>query len=181
MSIETELKYRVNKLPLNYDSSVSMLQSYFNGHNKKKEILDIFPDIDFETISTFRTRIIRGKDITKFVLTLKTKSNDGYSRFEYEKEISEKEYYSLVINNTISVVMKNRYIVNKNNYKFEFDEYKNLKSDLITCEVELDNNDLDSIEKEKENIERILEEFGLEYIDVTMDYRYKNSNITKYF
>ena len=66
-------------------------------------------------------------------------------------------------------------------YYFIIKKKVNTKEYLITCEVELDNNDLDSIEKEKENIEKILEEFGLEYIDVTMDYRYKNSNITKYF
>ena len=181
MSIETELKYKVNKLPNKYDKKISIIQTYFDGFKKEDILHKIFPEIDIDNISTFRTRQIKVNDNIEYILTLKTKSNDGYSRFEYEKNIDIDTYKSLITDNELSIVIKNRYVLKYNNYKFEFDEYLNTKEYLITCEVELDNNDLDSIEKEKENIEKILEEFGLEYIDVTMDYRYKNSNITKYF
>ena len=182
MSIETEIKYKVNKLPKKYDKKIGIVQTYFDGLKKTSILEDIFPDLDFKNISTFRARKITILGKNEYILTLKTKSNDGYSRFEYEKEIDLDMYNSLINNNELSVVLKNRYIINYNGYKFEFDEYLNTKEYLITLEVELNTTDINEVEKEKEKIERIIkDDFKLEYLDVTMDNRYKNSNITKYF
>ena len=64
-----------------------------------------------------------------------------------------------------------------NEYVFEFDEYLNLTTKLYTCEVEDQN-----LEKNQKDIEFILiNHFNLEIKDVTLDPKYKNNNITKYF
>ena len=180
-NIETELKYRVNNIPSKYDKKIGIAQTYFNGL-KRKDLLDkIFPNIDIDTINTFRT-IIKYDNKSNYIVTLKTKSEDNYSRLEYEKEISKEEYDLLNNDNIYSIIIKNRYIINYDKYKFEFDEYLNLKTNLITVEVELDSSDLNIINEEKIKIESILKDhFNLEYLDVTKDYRYKNSNLQLYF
>ena len=148
MNIETELKYQVNKIPHNYDKKISIIQSYFDGKKKANLISELYPDIDINSINTFRTRIISCLGKTHYILTLKTKSNNGYSRNEYEKEITKEIYNELLDGNVQSVIIKNRYVINYNSYNFEFDEYLNLKTDLKTLEVELHNNDLEGIKKD---------------------------------
>ena len=182
MNTETELKYLVNKLPLNYDRKLEIVQIYFNPKGKKKIIKKIFEGIDLDTITTFRVRkIVENKEV-KFVITLKTKSLDGYSREEYEKEITKEVYDSLIEKSIDSMILKNRYIIDKDNYNFEFDEYLNLSINLLTVEVELSSSINDDIIKEKEKIENILSnEFNLDILDVSKDSKYKNSNLHKYF
>ena len=74
-------------------------------------------------------------------------------------------------------MIKNRYKINKSLYTFEFDEYLNLKTNLYTCEVEDEEFDKHQVE-----IEDILKNyFKLDFVDVTLDPKYKNSNLIKYF
>ena len=109
------------------------------------------------------------------MITLKTKGL--YSREEYEEEITKELYDAILKEEIKSCVIKNRYKVKYLDFIFEFDEYLNLKNKLYTCEVE-DNN----LDKHQEIIENCLKDyFKLEYLDVTLNPKYKNSNLIKYF
>lgn len=178
-NIETEYKFVVDKLPKYYDRKLEIIQQYFNKDNKKDLIIKLFNlnESEFDALNTTRVRLIKEDELIKRVITLKTKGN--VSRKEYELEISEGVYNDLIKDNVLSVIKKVRYIVNKE-FNFEFDEYLNLNSRLITCEVEVDdettNNQFGIFLKDKIN-----KEFNINAIDVTNDYRYKNSNLHKYF
>lgn len=174
MTIETEVKYLINKLPNDLPSPLYIEQRYFETVKTLNKILDLFNLENLNNISTKRIRLIKTDKIS-YVITLKTKGL--YSREEYEQEISEEFYQEILKENILSCVIKNRYKVNYLNYVFEFDEYLNLKTKLYTCEVE------DSeFDKHQEEIEDILKNyFKLDYLDVTLNPKYKNSNLIKYF
>lgn len=174
MTIETEVKYLINKLPNDLPSPLYIEQRYFETVKTLNKILDLFNLENLNNISTKRIRLIKTDKIS-YIITLKTKGL--YSREEYEQEISEEFYQEILKENILSCVIKNRYKVNYLNYVFEFDEYLNLKTKLYTCEVE------DSeFDKHQEEIEDILKNyFKLDYLDVTLNPKYKNSNLIKYF
>lgn len=175
-NIETEVKYKVNNLPIMLPEPLKFRQIYFNGEIVLDILKDVFPSLDFSCISTYRVRKVEFKTI-KYIITLKTKAV-GYSRGEFEKEISEELFNKLTLNNIESEIIKNRYIINNDKYTFEFDEYLNLKENLFTCEVELENIN----NNELNNIENILKNyFSLEFLNVSDDIRYRNSNLIKYF
>ncbi|MBP5342417.1 CYTH domain-containing protein [bacterium] len=178
MNYEIELKYKVNKLPLKFDRCLEIVQTYFKPKNNLDILIESFDNLDINTINTFRLRKIIENNNIKYYLTLKTKSV-GIKRKEYEKEISIDTYNTLIQENIDSKVIKNRYIKYENNYIFEYDEYLNLKINLITLEVELEKEN--NLQEDKTKIEAILKENNIEYIDVTLDHRYKNTNIIKYF
>lgn len=174
MTIETEVKYLINKLPDNLPNPMYIEQRYFEPVNTLNKILELFNLNSLENISTKRVRLIKTDKIS-YVITLKTKGM--YSREEYEVEISEKLYNEILKEKILSCVIKNRYKINNSIYTFEFDEYLNLKIKLFTCEIE--DNEFD---KHKDEIESILKDyFKLEFIDVTLNPKYKNSNLIKYF
>ncbi|MBQ4571614.1 MAG: hypothetical protein IJB21_07945 [Bacilli bacterium] len=174
MAIETEVKYLINKLPDNLPHPMYIEQRYFEPVNTLNKILELFNLESLDKISTRRVRLIKTDKIS-YVITLKTKGM--YSRVEYEKEINEELYNEILKEKILSCVIKNRYKVINSNYVFEFDEYLNLKTKLYTCEVEDE-----EFDKHKKEIEDILKEyFKIEYIDVTLDPKYKNSNLIKYF
>ena len=174
MAIETEVKYLINKLPDNLPAPLYIEQRYFEPIKTYNQILDLFNLESLNGISTKRVRLIKTCKIS-YVITLKTKGL--YSREEYEKEISEELYNQILKEEMKSCVIKNRYKINYLQYTFEFDEYLNLKTKLYTCEVE--DNEFD---KHKEEIENSLKEyFKLEFLDVTLNPKYKNSNLIKYF
>ena len=174
MAIETEVKYLINKLPDNLPSPIYIEQRYFEPRNTLDKILKLFDLESLENIPTRRIRLIKTDKIS-YVITLKTKGM--YSRVEYEKEISEELYNEILKEKILSCVIKNRYKINSSIYTFEFDEYLNLKTELFTCEIE--DNEFD---KHKDEIESILKDyFKLEFIDVTLNPQYKNSNLIKYF
>lgn len=172
--IETEVKYLINKLPINLPNPMYIEQRYFEPVNTLDKILTLFNLESLNGIPTKRIRLIKTNQIS-YVITLKTKGL--YSRVEYEKEISEELYNEILKEEVKSCVIKNRYKIKIKNYVFEFDEYLNLKKSLFTCEVE-DENILEH-QKDIENI--LLNYFNLEFKDVTLDHKYKNSNLVKYF
>lgn len=174
MIIETELKYLINKLPSNLPLPHYIEQRYFDRRGVEDILKKMFDLNSLDNISTTRIRLIKHLEIS-FVITLKTKGL--YSRCEYEKELTEKEYKVFLNQPITSCIIKNRYIINKSEFNFEFDEYLNLKNKLYTVEVEVAN-----IENNRQKIEQILDnDFSLNFKDVTLDFRYKNSNLTKYF
>ena len=150
-------------------------QYYFECITVEKDLLELFNLNSLEGFNTKRIRLIKKNEITKYVLTLKT--SGLYEREELEKEISKDLFFKFLNEPILSSVKKNRYFVPYDGFLFEFDEYLNLNSLLYTCEVE----DFD-LENNKHKIEEILKSyFQVEFKDVTLDPKYKNSNITKYF
>jgi len=71
-------------------------------------------------------------------LTIKGKStNDGLTRFEWEKEISKTEAEALLLLCEKGVIEKIRYEIKINNHIFEVDEFFGDNEGLIIAEVEL--------------------------------------------
>lgn len=175
MAVETEVKYLINKLPDNLPNPLYIEQRYFVPTNTLTTILELFNLSSLENISTKRVRLIKYNNSISYVITLKTKGL--YSREEYEQEITENLYNKILNEPITSCVIKNRYKIIYQNYTFEFDEYLNLKSPLYTCEVEDE-----YFEEHQQEIESILKKyFKVNYQDVTLDAKYKNSNLIKYF
>lgn len=171
INIETEYKFLVNKIPEVFDSIYNITQSYFTLNDitktEIKKIFTILNNDDFELINTYRIRIVSCNNITKYIITLKTKGLN--SRKEYEEEIT-KEQYDLFNKYSYKTIIKNRYVAQYNNYVFEFDEYFNLVEDIITCEVETKIEDVNY-----NNITNILKNyFHIEFQDVTNEKKYKN-------
>ena len=174
---EIELKYLVDRLPDTYDKLMYIEQIYFIKNGKEDMINRFFPGLDLNKISTYRVRKLIDDNNKSFILTLKSKA-ESYTRDEYETLIDE-ESYNILKEKEESKIIKNRYIKIFNNYKFEFDEYLNLKEKLYTLEVELESEEnIDSI---THDIEHILSSNGYTFKNVTFDNRYKNNNLIKYF
>lgn len=175
MAIEKEVKYLIDKLPSNLTDFLYFEQYYFECIDIENDILKLFNLNSLEVFSTKRIRFIKSRNGEKYILTLKT--SGLYEREELEKEISKDLFDKILNQNILSCVKKNRYVKRYKEYVFEFDEYLNLTTKLYTCEVEDQN-----LEKNKDDIEFILiNHFNLTINDVTLDPKYKNNNITKYF
>ena len=178
-NIEIEYKFLVDKLPLEFDKKVSIIQYYFDKSLKKDLIIELFNlnNQEFDELSTARIRVIEEEGQKKYIVTVKSKG--ALSRKEYEKEVSFDLYQTFISDGVFSVIIKNRYYCYKE-YCYEFDEYLNLKEKMYTCEVELPESDMD--DSVVIRIQELLkEDFDIIAIDVTKDYRYKNSNLHKYF
>lgn len=176
---EIEYKYLIYKLPDNIENKKYIEQIYFTSNDEKNELLKKLVNLDnIDNINTFRVRKIIDNNIS-YVLTLKSKG-DLY-RSEYECNLSENDYKYLS-EEVESIIIKNRYVIkksfNNDDYTFEFDEYLNLNTDLLTVEVEVD-----SLEpKYKQDIEYILSNvFKLEYKDITNEKKYKNKYLHETF
>jgi len=175
-NVETEIKYKVDHLPSELPIAYQFRQIYFGGLKKIDLLKTIFPNLDYSIITTYRVREIH-YDSTQYVLTLKTKAI-GYSRGEFEIEITKDTFEDLIQNNIESEIVKNRYIIPINELIFEFDEYKNLAINLITCEIEVEEVNKQTLEK-IENI--LINKFNVQFINVSDDKRYRNSNLIEYF
>ena len=175
MAIEKEVKYLINKIPAKALEFSYFEQYYFECVSIEKELLKLFNLTSLEGYNTKRIRLIKNNEAVKYIITLKT--SGLYEREELEQEVSIDLFEKILNEPILSCVKKNRYFVTYNGFTFEFDEYLNLKTKLYTCEVEDDN-----LEENLHKIEEILQSyFEVEFKDVTLDTKYKNSNITKYF
>ena len=88
-----------------------------------------------------RTVRVRLKD-GKGMLTVKgLSSNDGLSRFEWEKEISKNDAKALLEFCEKGVIDKLRYEVKVDNHVFEVDEFFGDNEGLVIAEVELQSED----------------------------------------
>jgi CYTH domain-containing protein len=84
---------------------------------------------------------IRLTDQTGFI-TVKGKSNEsGLSRFEWEKELSQKEAEALLKLCEKTIISKTRYKVEIGKHTFEVDEFLGANKGLVVAEVELDSED----------------------------------------
>lgn len=112
-----------------------------------------------------RTVRIRIRD-NKGFLTIKGKSTeDGTTRFEFEKEISYTEASELLKICEPGIIEKTRHIVIYENNKFEVDVFDGKNKGLIIAEIELENKDQHFLKPEW---------LGKE---VTGDIKYYNSNL----
>lgn len=115
-----------------------------------------------------RTVRVRVKGNLGFITVKGKSSENGLSRFEWEKEIPIKEAESLLMLCEPTIIDKNRYEINVGQHVFEVDEFFGDNLGLIVAEVEL--------KTEKEVFEKP-EWLGEE---VTGDIKYYNSLLSKH-
>ncbi|WP_296381867.1 CYTH domain-containing protein [Winogradskyella sp.] len=148
--IEIERKFLVTSDAFKNEAfnSYTIKQGFLNSHKER----------------TVRVRLKKDKGY----LTVKGKSSeDGLSRFEWEKEISKTEAEALLKLCEKGVIDKVRYEVKLGNHTFEVDEFFGENEGLIMAEVELNS--------EKETYEKP-NWLGKE---VTGDIKYYNSLLSK--
>ena len=122
--VEIERKFLVNSEAFKTESS------------SKIKIIQGFLNLDPE-----RTVRVRLKD-DKGILTVKgLSSNDGLSRFEWEKEISKNDAKALLEFCEKGVIDKIRYEIKVNHHIFEVDEFFGDNEGLVIAEVELQSED----------------------------------------
>lgn len=111
-------------------------EAFKDEAHKKHRIIQGFLNRDPE-----RTVRVRLKD-DKGILTVKgLSSNDGLSRFEWEKEISKNDAKALLEFCEKGVIDKIRYEVKVNHHIFEVDEFFGDNEGLVVAEVELQTED----------------------------------------
>ena len=148
--IEIERKFLVNSDAFKTEAFNSYIikQGFLNSHKKR----------------TVRVRLIKDKGY----ITIKGKSSeDGLSRFEWEKEISRTEAEALLNLCEEGIIDKTRYEVKFGNHVFEVDEFFGNNEGLIVAEVEL------KFEDEHFEIPNWLSE------EVTGQIKYYNSQLSK--
>jgi CYTH domain-containing protein len=102
-------------------------------------------------------------------LTIKSKPNaNGFSRFEWEKEITIAEAEELLLLCGDAQIEKRRYLVKCGKHTYEVDEFYGDNQGLVVAEIELDDED--------ETFEKPL--FLGE--EVTGDEKYYNSHLTRF-
>lgn len=150
MTIEIERKFLVNSDAYKEEAcnSYSIKQGFLNSHEER----------------TVRIRLKKDKGY----LTIKGKSSeDGLSRFEWEKEIPQTEAEALLELCEKGIIDKVRYEVKLGKHIFEIDEFFGDNEGLIIAEVELNS--------EKEDYKKP-DWLGK---DVTGDIKYYNSKLSK--
>lgn len=99
-------------------------------------------------------------------ITIKGKSTDnGLSRYEWEKEIAPEDAYELLSLCEPGVIDKTRHLIDYKGHRFEVDVFHGENEGLVTAEIELD-----SEEEEFEKPQWIGKE-------VSGDVRYYNSSL----
>lgn len=148
--IEIERKFLVQNLDFKNKaiSKTQIIQGFLNTHPE-------------------RTVRVRLKGINGFI-TVKGKSNaSGTTRFEWEREITQKEAENLLELCEPGVLHKTRYEVPYESHVYEVDEFHGANNGLIVAEVEL--------ASETETFKKP-PWLGVE---VTGDVRYYNSQLSK--
>lgn len=131
------------------DEALMIKQGYLNSEEKRCVRVRLAGEKGFITIKGISTE-------------------NGLSRFEWEKEISGEEAGHLLNLCEPGIIEKTRYIVEFENHKFEIDEFGGLNAGLVVGEIEL----------QTENELFIKPEWlGKE---VTGDQKYYNANLSKY-
>ncbi|WP_411894069.1 CYTH domain-containing protein [Winogradskyella sp. A2] len=148
--IEIERKYLVN--------SSKFKEEAFNHYTIKQGFLNSDPE------RTVRVRLINEKGL----LTVKGLSSDnGLTRFEWEKELGREEAESLLLLCEVGIIDKIRYEVKLSQHIIEVDQFFGDNEGLIIAEIELNSVD-DKFEKPIW--------LGKE---VTGDIKYYNSQLSK--
>lgn len=109
-------------------------EAFKTESERKNRIIQGFLNSDKERIVRIRLKGDQG-----FITIKGAPSNDGISRFEWEKEISKTEADALLQLCEKGVIDKIRYEVQIGNHLFEVDEFFGDNEGLIVAEVELNN------------------------------------------
>jgi CYTH domain-containing protein len=88
-----------------------------------------------------RTVRVRVKGNCGFITVKGKSSNDGLSRFEWEKEISKDEAESLLQLCEPTIIDKLRYEINVGSHTYEVDEFYGDNAGLVIAEIELQSKD----------------------------------------
>lgn len=125
MPIESERKYLVHNDTFKNEATASfeIAQGYISTD----------PD---------RTVRIRLKGNDAFITIKGKSSDDGLSRYEWEKFISKEEFDELIQLCLPGTIQKTRYLMPWGKYTIEVDEFKDLNSGLVIAEIELDMDDI---------------------------------------
>ncbi len=138
-----------------------------SGEYKKEAFKKLKIKQGFLSTDPERTVRLRIADETAF-LTIKGKSTeDGLSRFEWEKEIDKKEAEELFKLCKPGIIDKTRYLIKAGNFTFEVDEFYGENQGLVVAEIELKNEE-DTFPKPN-----WLDE------EITGDLKYYNSQLSK--
>lgn len=129
---------------------------------RKNRIIQGFLNSDKERIVRIRLKGDQG-----FITIKGAPSDDGISRFEWEREISKTEADALLQLCEKGVIDKIRYEVQIGNHLFEVDEFFGDNEGLIVAEVELN------------HVSEIFEKPIWLGEEVTGDTRYYNSELSK--
>ncbi len=151
MALEIEKKFLVDgDFKSETTQSIRIVQGYLSSSPER----------------TVRVRIWNNKAF----LTIKGKPNEtGMSRYEWEKEIPQKEALELLKLCEPGVINKTRYIIPaKENLAFEVDEFHDENEGLLMAEIELPQEDFP------------FEKPGWLGKEVTNDIRYYNSYLAKH-
>ncbi len=120
MPIEIERKFLIkNNSYITESFKVSHIKQGFLNSNKNRVV---------------RIRII---DDNGWITVKGVSSNDGTSRFEWEKEISLNDAESLLSLCEETIIEKNRYFVKFGTHLFEVDEFMGVNKGLVIAEIEL--------------------------------------------
>lgn len=121
-------------------------------------------------LSTDKDRSVRVRVLDqRGFLTIKGRSSeDGLSRYEWEKEIAKDEALELLKLTLPGRIEKVRYLVNYADHMWEVDVFEGINKGLILAEIEL------SSEKEHFELPPFIGQ------EVTGDVRYYNAYISKY-
>ena len=169
---EAEFKFLVSALPDKFDEKLEIVQIYFDHTKKMQFVKALFGVENIDDIDTARIRSIKTKNNQSYFVTIKSKGL--FERKEYEKQIS-KSLYDFLMEDAMSAIHKNRYVVYIDKYKLEFDEYKN-KQGLVTCEVEVENK---NIKQQYDEIIKIINNLGICAKNITENEKYKNNNLAE--
>ncbi|NOZ33936.1 MAG: CYTH domain-containing protein [Chlorobi bacterium] len=107
---------------------------FINEATEKAEIKQGYLSKDPE-----RTIRIRIKDDKGFLTVKGITNTSGTERFEYETEINKQDALQLLDLCLPEIIIKTRYFIPKGNHTFEVDIFEGKNKDLITAEVELNN------------------------------------------
>ena len=149
MAIEIERKFLTVSSIFKKESyqKIYIKQGFLNSHHER----------------TVRVRIT---DESAFI-TVKGRSNSsGTSRFEWEKEIPQKDAEELLILCEKTIIEKNRFLIKKENHVFEVDEFLGANKGLVIAEIEL-----------KDEDEKFIKPIWLGK-EVTGSIKYYNSNLS---
>lgn len=114
-----------------------------------------------------RTVRIRLKGDIGYLTIKGESSNNGLSRFEWEKKITKTEAEQLLLLCKKGVIEKTRYDIKVENHTFEVDEFYGENQGLIIAEVELDHEDETFVKPDWLGVE------------VTGDIKYYNSQLSE--
>ena len=179
MNKETELKFKLTKLPMDRSPNLNKIepdtitQTYLVSTATLQKYLNEFLkcEIKWNNIKEIRLRKRENSKSINYYLTLK--SDGTLERDEYDVVIKLEDYENFLSFELEGTLYKKRYTVDlpETNLKLELDEYTNQLEGLLIAEIEYKKNEYPNNSQLFEKAKLFL---GSDIIDVTDDKNYKN-------